>query len=170
MSTKSDGLKEKVLKAQSKGDIASLYMLEAEANEILKEQELLAFYANILELAMENLTNGLEQIKRFKLDDVQDYSTLRALYEYALEHYSAKKPNDAAALFEILEGLSDDENFSKAMRIHRLSANNNFSFEEFLEDIADVEKAQNEGIFYISIFSDKAHHLLNIAQVSEGIR
>lgn len=39
-----DELKAKVYKAQSEGDIASLYVLEAQAHEIFDEDTLMAFY------------------------------------------------------------------------------------------------------------------------------
>ena len=168
MSSKIEAFKEKVLQAQQEGDIASLYILEQEAHETLEEGDIAGFYANILELALENLTNALESARRFKLDEVQDFATIRALYEYAIEHYSAGSVSDGAALFEILEGLTEDEAFSQAMKIHQLGANEGLNFEDFLEKIADIEATQEVGTFYISCFSDDAKHLLNIAQVSEG--
>lgn len=170
MSSKIEAFKQKVLKHQEAGDIASLYVLEQEAHDLLQEEDLIAFYANILELALENLTNALEVAKRFNLNEVQDFATIRALYEYAIEHYSAGSNSDAAALFEILEGLSEDEAFSKAMKIHHLCANDGLSFDEFLETIADMDATQNAGTFYISGFSDEAQRLLNIAEVSEGAK
>ncbi len=164
----SSKIKEKILKAQEEGDIASLYVLEQEVHDTLNEEDITGFYANILELALENLTNALESARRFNLDEVQDFATIRALYEYAIEHYSAESISDGAALFEILEGLSEDEGFSKAMKVHRLSANEGLNFEDFLEKIADIEATQEAGTFYISCFSDEAERLLNIALVSEG--
>ncbi|MEA3522359.1 MAG: hypothetical protein U9R50_05245, partial [Campylobacterota bacterium] len=106
MSTKIIEFKEKVLKSQQEGDIASLYVLEQEAHDVLGQSDIAGFYANILELALENLTNALEIARRFKLDEVQDFATIRALYEYAIEHYSAGSLSDGAALFEILVGLT----------------------------------------------------------------
>jgi len=168
MSSKIDIFKEKVLKAQHEGDIASLYILEQEAHDTLEEKDIAGFYANILELALENLTNALEVARRFKLDEVQDFATIRALYEYAIEHYSAGSLSDGAALFEILTGLTEDKSFSKAMKIHQFSAQDGLNFEEFLEKIADIDATQNAGTFYISCFTEEAQHLINIAEVSEG--
>ena len=115
---RSEALKEKILKAQEAADIAGLYVLENEANELFDEQTLVAYYANILELALENLTDALGSARKMDMTDVRDFATLRALYEYAIEHYSAGKASDAAALFEILAGLSNDEGFSNARGQH----------------------------------------------------
>ncbi len=162
--------KERVLECVKEADIATLYVMEQEAHDVLVEEDLAGYYANILELALENLTNALEQARRFSLNEVQEFATLRALYEYAIEHYSAGNPNDAGALFEILEGLTEDESFGKAMKLHHLACSENFSLDEFLEKIADVDATQKAGTFYISVFSSEAQHLLNIAEVVEGVR
>ena len=149
-------LKEKILKAHEAADIAGLYVLEQEANERFDEETLVAYYANILELALENLTDALGSARKMKMSVVRDFATLRALYEYAVEHYSAGKATDAAALFEILSGLSDDERFSKMMERHRICAERIPDFEHFLDVAADLEATQRNGTFYISAFRKTA--------------
>jgi len=149
-------LKQKIYDAQEAGDIAGLYVLESQAHEKLDEETLIAYYANILELALENLTSSLENARKLNINEVQDFATLRALYEYAVEHYSAQKLNDAAALFEILAGLSDDISFSSAMKVHLLSANKGVSLEDFINKIADIDATQAAGTFYISTFKERA--------------
>lgn len=153
---KSEALKQKILKAHEAGDIAGLYVLENEASECFDEQTLIAYYANILELALENLTDTLESGRKMKMADVRDFATLRALYEYAIERYSAGKATDAAALFEILAGLSDDERFSESMERHRQWAEKESDFEAFLETVADLDATQQIGSFYISAFKKDA--------------
>lgn len=150
---KRDALKEKVLKAQEAGDIAGLYVLEQEASELFDETTLIQYYANILDLALENLTDALECARKMSMEDVKDFATLRALYEYAIEHYSAGKPSDAAALFEILAGLTADTRFTEAMRQHHRCAERIPDFEQFLDDAADLEGTQRNGTFFISAFS-----------------
>lgn len=155
-----DELKEKVLKAQQEGDIASLYVLEQQAHEIFDEETLIAYYSNILELALENLTNALEAPRKMNINEVQDFATLRALYEYAVEHYSAGKPEDAAALFEVLSGLCEEKKFSDAMSMHQKALKAKLSLDDFIEKIADLEATQNSGTFYISEFNKSAQELL----------
>ena len=164
MSDKIEALKQKILKAQEEGDIASLYVMEQEAHELLDEETLHGFYANILDLALERLTEMLEAKKQFDMGQVQDFATLRALYEYAVEHYSAEKNSDAAALFEILSGLSRDERFSNAMKIHQAAASSELDFHQFLEKIADLETTQQNSTFYISAFAKEAQNLLKDSQ------
>ncbi len=155
--------KEKVLKAQQEGDIASLYILEAEAHEVLNDDDLQGFYANILDLALEKLTNTLEAHVQLNMNEVQDFATLRALYEYAIEHYHAGQNKDASALFEVLSGLSNDAKFSKAMKMHQFAADEGLNIDNFLDKIADIDSTQKMGTFYISEFQKEAQKLLDNA-------
>ncbi|WP_457744763.1 hypothetical protein [Sulfurimonas sp.] len=157
-------LKEKVLKAQQESDIASLYVLEQQAHETFDENTLHGFYANILDLALEKLTNTLEAHKMMDMNEVQDFATLRALYEYAIEHYSANELSDAAALFEVLSGLSNDKKFSNAMKLHWMAALEKLSLDDFLENIADIDLTQKAGTFYLSEFNKSAQKLLDNTQ------
>ncbi len=153
-------LKKEVLKAQENGDIAELYTLEQRGQEMLNEEDLAGYYANILDLALERLTQTLEQKVRLNIEDIQDFSTLRALYEYAMEFYSAKKYNDASALFEILGGLSNDVVFAGAMRIHQDLVDLHVNMDDFISKMADIEATQEADSFYVKFFTDEAKELL----------
>jgi len=154
-------LKQEVLQAQQNSDIASLYMLEQRAQDTFDEKTLHGFYMNILDLALEKLTDTLEAHRVMDMNEVQDFATLRALYEYAIEHYSAGQLNDASALFEVLSGLSNDKKFSSALKFHWIAAKEDISLDDFLSNIADIDATQNAGTFYISCFNEKAQKLLD---------
>ncbi len=159
-------LKEEVLKAQRDGDIASLYVLEQRAHETFDEDTLGAFYANILDLALERLTDTLESHRAMDMDEVQDFATLRALYEYAIENYSAGKISDASALFEVLSGLSNSKEFSNALKIHHLASAEDISLDDFIDNIADLDATTEAGTFYISSFSaNEVQKLLENSQI-----
>jgi len=168
MSNKINELKDKVLKASGEADIASLYVLEQEAHEIFDEDTLQGFYANILDIALERLTDTLENARVMDMNEVQDFATLRALYEYAIEHYSAGAIADASALFEVLSGLSNDEKFSLSLKVHWIASKENINLDDFLSKIADVDATQNAGTFYISEFSKEAQKMLENSQIDKG--
>jgi len=167
MLNKSDELKTKVLKAQETQDIASLYVLEQEAHEVFDENTLQGYYANILDLALEKLTDTLEAHKVMDMNEVQDFATVRALYEYAMEHYSAGAVADASALFEVLSGLTNNTQFSNALKFHWVASKENLSLDDFIERIADIQATEDAGTFYISHFSKEAQNLLDNTQKSE---
>ena len=159
--SKIEELKAKVLKAQQDSDIAALYILEQEAHEVFDEETLQAFYANILDMALEKLTETLQSHRKMDMSEVQDFATTRALYEYAMEHYSAGAIKDASALFEVLSGMTNDDKFSWALKLHWIASSENISMEDFLENIADIELTQQKGTFYISSFKKEAQKLLD---------
>ena len=166
MSNKVDALKEKVLEAQTNSDIASLYVLEQEAYDTFDEDTLQAFYANILDMALEKLTDTLEAHRKMDMSEVQDFATTRALYEYAMEHYSAGQIQDASALFEVLSGLTNDDKFSKALKLHWLASAENITLDNFMTKIADIDVTQSNQTFYISGFTQEAQKLLDSVKQS----
>ena len=168
MSNKVTALKEKVLQAQQKSDIASLYVLETEAQETFDEESLHGFYANILDLALETLTDTLESHQKLNMEDVQGFATSRALYEYAMEHYSAGESKDAAALFEVLSGMTTDDKFSWSLKLHWLAAAEGINLDDFIQNMADLQTTQANGTFYISGFKKEAQKLLDNAQETKG--
>ncbi len=159
--SKVEELKTKVLNAHKDADIALLYVLEQSAHELFDEETLSGFYANILDLSLERLTDALEAPRKMDMNEVQDFATLRALYEYAIEHYSADQIDDASALFEVLSGLTNENKFTDAMKLHTVASREKLSLDEFIDNIADVEATQKAGTFYISEFTQKAQKLLN---------
>ena len=166
--SKVEELKTKVLDAQSKSDIAALYVLEAQAHEVFDEATIQGYYANILDLALEKLTETLEAHRKMNLEDVQDFATTRALYEYAMEHYSAGQIKDAAALFEVLSGMTTDDKFSWSLKLHWMAADEGVTLEDFMEKMADIDTTQANGTFYISGFKKEAQELLDNAQETKG--
>ncbi len=134
------------------GDIAALYLLESEVLEKFDEEQSMRYYANILDLALENLTDALESNRTMSFENAQDLSTLKALYEYALEHFDAKKLADAGALFEILSGLSDSTDFSSSMIRHKKATQEFSSLDQFLENSVDLEATEQNDTFYINGF------------------
>lgn len=159
--SKVEELKTKVLKAQEESDLAALYVLQEEAHATFDEETLSGFFANILDLALENLTNTLESCQKLNTNEVQDFATLRALYEYAMEHYHAGAIKDASALFEVLAGITDDTQFSESLTYHLKAAQENISLDTFMDEYADIEQTQQNNTFYISSFKDKAQNLLD---------
>lgn len=163
---KIEALKAKVLDAQKNSDIAALYVLQEEAMSTLDDETLNGFFANILDLALENLTNTLESCSSLNIEDVQDFATLRALYEYAMEHYHGGNPKDASALFEVLSGITKDENFSRALKYHHKASENTISLDVFMDEYTDMQKTQEKKTFYISCFTEKAQNLLTMQKES----
>ena len=156
-SKKVEKLKKEILKAQEDADIAKLYTLEQDVLDNFSEDLIVGYYKNILDLALEKLTDILESKSKLSFENVSDVATIRALYEYAIEHYHAKKTYDAAALFEVLSGITDSKDFSDALKIHTKVANKGISLEDFLEKYVIQDEIDT---FYINKFTKEAQDLL----------
>ena len=161
-------LKKEILEAVHEGDIAKLYMLEQKASDTFEESTLLDYYKNILDLALERLTDLLEAKRKFDMQNVQDFATVRALYEYAMEHYHAGKKEDAASLFEILGGITSDAKFGDAMAVHVEAIRSGVDMEVFLDEWVDMDAVERSENFYIVDFTKKAHSLLESSKQKDG--
>ena len=155
-------VREKSIEAVHEGDIKALYEIVQDYNDELTDEIEQGLYGNILDLALELLTNKLETKDKLSLKVEQEKYTLRALYEYAISHYSAKQFNDAKALFEVLEGTSTEKAFQKSMKIHALACASKIEIDDFLDEYCEVKDKMDD--FYINEFKKKAQDLLDIAK------
>ena len=154
-------VRERSIEAVHEGDIKALYELLENHHQDLTDEIEHGLYGNILDLALELLTNSLETEAKLSLNETQEKYTLRALYEYAVSHYSAKQFNDAKALFEVLEGVSKEEKFQKSMKIHALACEEKIEIDTFLDTYCKVKEKMDD--FYIKEFKKEVQELLDIA-------
>ncbi|MDF1880349.1 hypothetical protein JHD50_03350 [Sulfurimonas sp. MAG313] len=152
-------VREKSIEAVHNADIKALYDLVEMHHEDLNDEIEQGLYGNILELALELLTNALESKDKLSLENEQQRYTLRALYEYAISHYSSKHFNDARALFEVLEGVSKEKEFIESMRFHSAAAALDIEIDDFLDKFCIVNEKLDD--FYIKEFQEEAQNLLS---------
>jgi len=159
-------VRERSIEAVHNGDIKALYdLVETHHGKLTDEMEQ-GLYGNILELALELLTNALETKDKLSLKDEQQKYTLRALYEYAVSHYSSKRFADSKALFEVLEGTAKEKNFIESMKIHAAATGAEIEIDDFLDDYCVVNEKMDD--FYIKEFNDKVQELLDKTKDSKG--
>lgn len=152
-------IREKSIEAVHYGDIKALYdLVETHHGELTDEMEQ-ALYGNILELALELLTDALESKAKLSLNDEKQRYTLRALYEYAISHYSSGRFEEAKALFEVLEGTAEEDEFVDSMKIHAAAASLHIDIDSFIDDYCEINEKLDD--FYIKAFKEKAQKLLN---------
>jgi len=156
-------VREKSIEAVHNGDIKALYELVETYHKELNDEIEQGLYGNILELALELLTNALETKSKLSLTDEQEKHTLRALYEYSVSHYSSKRFDDARALFEVLEGTAKEKNFIESMKIHAKAASLEIDIDTFIDDYCIVNEKMDD--FYIKEFKKSAHALLKKGKV-----
>lgn len=161
-------VREKSIEAMHSADIKALYDLVETHHEELNDDIEQALYGNILELSLELLTNALETKTRLSLKDEQQKYTLRALYEYAISHYSSKRFADAKALFEVLEGTAEEKDFVEAMKFHSAAAGSEIDIDDFIDIYCVVNGKMDD--FYIKEFTNKAQELLDQTKESQQMQ
>lgn len=154
-------LRERSIEAVHNADIKALYELVETRNEEINDDIEQGLYGNILELALELLTNALESKSKLSLKDEQQKYTLRALYEYSISHYSSHRFADAKALFEVLEGTAQEEDFIESMKIHAAAAGSQIDIDTFIDKYCAVNGKMDD--FYIKEFTSKGKKLLKKA-------
>ena len=159
-------IRERSIEAVHHGDIKGLYDLIEENHNELNDEIEQGLYGNILELSLELLTNALETKSKLSLEDEQQRYTLRALYEYSISHYSSERFEEAKALFEVLEGTGEEDEFVKSMQIHAAAAALHIDIDSFIDDYTELKDKLDD--FYINEFKDKAQKLLNKANTTKG--
>jgi hypothetical protein len=82
-----------------------------------------------------------------------------------MEYYHSCNISDASALFEVLSGLTKDEQFSNALKFHWIASSENINLDDFMTNIADMDATQNAGTFYISAFRKVALKFLDKSQI-----
>lgn len=159
-------IREKSIEAVHHGDIKGLYALLEENHSELNDEIEQGLYGNILEIALELLTNALESKSKLSLEDDQQRYTLRALYEYAISHYSAERFEEAKALFEVLEGTAEQDEFINSMKIHAAAAASHIDIDTFIDTYTELNDKLDD--FYIKEFKEKAQKLLSKANTTKG--
>ncbi len=161
-------IRERSIEAVHHGDIKALYEIVETHHKELNDDLEQGLYGNILELALELLTNALETKAKLSLQDEQEYYTLRALYEYAISHYSSKRFNDAKALFEVLVGIAEEDAFLDAMKIHAKAASLEIDIDTFMDKYCEINDKLDD--FYIKVFKKKAQELLEDEEVEKEVK
>ncbi len=160
-------IRERSIEAVHHGDIKALYEIVETHHDALNEDLEQGLYGNILELALELLTNALESQAKLSLENEQEYFTLRALYEYAISHYTSKRYEDTKALFEVLEGTALEDEFIESMQIHASAAALHIDIDSFIDDYCEVNDKLDD--FYIKSFKPRVQELLEDAKAKKEL-
>jgi hypothetical protein len=132
-------------------------VIEADEDDI---NEIFTFIVNTaFDRLAEKLTNG----KDFVMTDSEDIATARAIYEHGIQRYSENDKTGAKEIFLILHYTIAHARLKDAMMIHASAVMAGHRFEDFIENLVDVEGVdENDPLaFFIQSFSEPIEHLLS---------
>lgn len=127
-------------------------------------------YENILQLAFEKVEQTLASQGTLDLQEEGLY-VARAIYEYAIEHWSNQNYNGAKGIFFILNSIINDETLNNSLVIHTISVHNQETLDSFYTKINNEEQNGSDiyGYFITRYNFDTAEYLQDNADVVQEI-
>ena len=133
-------------------------VIEAEEDDI---NEVFTFIVNS---AFDKLSDYLTEPRKFDMAEPEDWATVRAIYEHAIQRYSENDKKGAKEIFLVLHHMVVVDELKDAMMIHACAVMAGHSFEEFVENLADVDGVDPEDpmAFFITTFTQPNDILLTM--------
>ncbi len=132
--------------------------IEASQDEI---DELFTFIVN---QAFDRLAEYLTEHKGFSLDNPEELSTARAIYEHGIQRYSENDIKGAKEIFLVLHYTIEDDELKDAMMIHACAVMAGHSFDSFIDNLADTSSIDESDptAFFIKEFKQPRDILLTM--------
>ena len=121
-------------------DIVGMYeVLDTAVMLDLSAERLNRIYTEILQTVFDRLADKLTKEEFFDINDQADLYTMRGIYEHGIERYSENDFKGAKEIFLILHHTANDETLSKAMMPHIAAAASQMKFDDFIDELVDVD-------------------------------
>ncbi len=132
--------------------------IEANQDEI---DELFTFIVN---QAFDVLADYLIQHKGFNLNNPEELSTARAIYEHGIQRYSENDIKGAKEIFLVLHHTIEDNELKDAMMIHACAVMAGHSFDSFIDNLADTSSIDENDptAFFIKEFKQPKDIILTM--------
>ena len=147
-------------------------LLDAQLIIEAPEDEINEIFTFIVNNAFDRLSQKLTDSKNFDMNDIEDLATARAIYEHGIQRYSENDKKGAKEIFLVLHYTIDHAELKDAMMVHAAAVMAGHSFEDFIENLVDVEGVDTHDplAFFIQTFSQPTDILLTMfsKQVKEG--
>ncbi|SFZ98758.1 hypothetical protein MNB_SV-5-1431 [hydrothermal vent metagenome] len=144
--------------------VAKAYqLLDAQLVIEAEEDEINEIFTFIVNTAFDKLAEYLTANKSFDVKNSDEERAIsRAIYEHAIQRYSENDQKGAKEMFLVLNYTLNDEDLKEAMMIHACVVMSGTSFEEFIENIVDVDSIDEHDplAFFIQSFNQPNDMLL----------
>ncbi len=160
-----ENLKRLEIDMRAENSIAKGYqLLDAKLVIEAEEDDVNEVFTFIVNTAFDKLSDYLTEPRKFDLGDPEDWATARAIYEHGIQRYSENDKKGAKEIFLVLYHMVTIDELKDAMMIHACAVMAGHSFEDFVENLADVEGADPEDAmaFFITTFSQPTDILLTM--------
>jgi hypothetical protein len=137
-------------------------LLDAQLIIEAPEEEINEIFTFIVNTAFDRLAEKLTTSVSFDMNDDEDRATARAIYEHAIQRYSENDKKGAKEIFLVLHYTMAHAGLKDAMMVHAAAVMAGHDFEDFIENIVDVEEvdAHDPLAFFIQTFIEPTEVLL----------
>ncbi len=137
------------------------------------EDEINEIFTFIVNTAFDRLAEYLSEHKSFDvLGNEEERAIARAIYEHAIQRYSENDKKAAKEMFLVLYHTVNDDDLKEAMMIHACAVMAGMTFDDFVENLADVSEVDPHDplAFFIRTFVQPNDILLTMYKkyVQEG--
>ena len=139
-------------------------LLDAQLIIEAPEDDINEIFTFIVNTAFDRLAEKLTTSKGFNMQDAEDLATARAIYEHGIQRYSENDKKGSKEIFLVLNYTIENETLKDAMMVHACCIMAGHSFEDFIENMVDVEGVdENDPLaFFIQSFSQPTDILLTM--------
>jgi len=118
------------------------------------EDDINEIFSFIVERAFDILAENLTQNRGFSMQEPEELATARAIYEHGIQRYSENDIKGAKEIFLILHYTIEDDDIKDAMMIHACAVMAGHSFDDFVNNLADVSDIDESDptAFFIKTF------------------
>jgi len=137
-------------------------LLDAQLIIEADEEEINEIFTFIVNTAFDRLAEKLTTSVSFDMNDDEDKATARAIYEHAIQRYSENDKKGAKEIFLVLHYTMAHAGLKDAMMVHAAAVMAGHDFEDFIENIVDVDEvdAHDPLAFFIQTFTEPTEVLL----------
>jgi hypothetical protein len=137
-------------------------LLDAQLIIEAPEEEINEIFTFIVNRAFDILAQKLSDGEGFDMAQSEDLATARAIYEHGIERYSDNDKKGAKEIFLVLHYTIKNQELQDAMMVHASAVMAGHSFEQFIENLVDVDGVDPHDplAFFIQTFTQPTDILL----------
>ncbi len=105
------------------------------------EDEINELFNRVVQSAFDKVSNEIAEGGRLDLANPDDWAAARAIYEHAIERFSANDTKAAQELFLALYYLIEHPEVKDALMVHAAAVGKGYSFDDFFNKLTKVEDA-----------------------------
>ncbi len=122
--------------------IAKMYqLLDAKLAIGAQEEEINELFNKIVQSAFEKVSSEIAEGGELDLGNPDEWAAARAIYEHAIERYSANDIKAAQELFLALYHLVNHPEVKDALMVHAAAVGKGYSFDDFFNKLTKIEDA-----------------------------